>query len=222
MVDKDLINLELKAAVSAIDPTNGITLGNGFEIAAFTRRETSTTVEMRDGESFAIAGLLRTISPTIPARCRGSAMCRFWARCSAAPDYQRSQTELVIIVTAHLVTPTRGEALALPTDRIKPPTEKDLFLFGRTCRRHPHTRARARRRGCQTGLQRLLWLCAGLITMKAQCHKTEISACQPQALALCRLRPKLPIRSIPSFYREAGALIDTGNFGNATMNNRWS
>ena len=51
-------------------------------------------------------------------------------------DYQRSQTELVIIVTAHLVTPTRGEALALPTDRIKPPTEKDLFLFGRVVEGH--------------------------------------------------------------------------------------
>jgi pilus assembly protein CpaC len=38
----------------------------------------------------------------------------------------------VIIVTAHLVTPTRGEALALPTDRVQPPSEKDLFLFGRT------------------------------------------------------------------------------------------
>jgi len=38
---------------------------------------------------------------------------------------------LVIIITAHLVTPTRGEALALPTDRVRPPTERDLFLFGR-------------------------------------------------------------------------------------------
>ena len=34
-------------------------------------------------------------------------------------------------MTAHLVTPTRGEALALPTDRVKPPSEKDLFLFGK-------------------------------------------------------------------------------------------
>ena len=58
VVDKKLINLEMNAAVSAIDPTNSIALGNGVEIAAFTRRETSTTVEMRDGESFAIAGLL--------------------------------------------------------------------------------------------------------------------------------------------------------------------
>ena len=45
-------------------------------------------------------------------------------------NYQRSQTELVIIITAHLVTPTRGEALTLPTDRVKPPTEQQLFLFG--------------------------------------------------------------------------------------------
>jgi len=47
-------------------------------------------------------------------------------------SYQRQQTELVIIISAHLVTPTRGEAFALPTDRVKPPSEKDLFLFGQT------------------------------------------------------------------------------------------
>ena len=49
-------------------------------------------------------------------------------------DYQRNQSELVIIITAHLVSPTRGEALALPTDRVKPPTEQDLFLFGHVAR----------------------------------------------------------------------------------------
>jgi pilus assembly protein CpaC len=38
---------------------------------------------------------------------------------------------LVIIVTPHLVTPTRGQALALPTDRIRAPSEKDLFLNGK-------------------------------------------------------------------------------------------
>ena len=45
-------------------------------------------------------------------------------------EYEREQSELVIIVTPHLVTPTRGEALALPTDRVRPPSEADLFLFG--------------------------------------------------------------------------------------------
>jgi pilus assembly protein CpaC len=47
-------------------------------------------------------------------------------------SYQREQTELVIIITAHLVNPVRGEALALPTDRVTIPTEADLFLHGRT------------------------------------------------------------------------------------------
>ena len=46
-------------------------------------------------------------------------------------DYQRAQTELVIIVTPHLVTPVSGEALAMPTDRVQIPTERELFLFGK-------------------------------------------------------------------------------------------
>jgi pilus assembly protein CpaC len=50
-------------------------------------------------------------------------------------DYARKQSELVIIVTPHLVTPTRGEALALPTDRVKIPSEKDLFLNGKVAGR---------------------------------------------------------------------------------------
>ena len=131
VVDRDVINLELLAAVSSIDPTNGVEF-NGFQIDAFQRREASTTVEMRDGESFAIAGLIQDdfldnvsqlpwISdvPVLGALFRSSA-------------YQRQQTELVIIVTAHLVSPTRGEAFALPTDRVKPPSETDLFLNGKT------------------------------------------------------------------------------------------
>jgi len=132
VVDKDLINLELKAAVSAIDPTNSLSLGDGIEIAAFTRRETTSTVEMRDGESFAIAGLLTDDFTDNSSQLPWIGDVPVLGALFRSADYQRSQTELVIIVTAHLVTPTRGEALALPTDRIKPPTEKDLFLFGRT------------------------------------------------------------------------------------------
>ncbi|MGB5863521.1 MAG: type II and III secretion system protein family protein [Sulfitobacter sp.] len=131
VVDKDLINLELNAAVSAVDPANGITI-DGFTIAGFTRRETSTTVEMRDGESFAIAGLLQDDFSDSTSQLPWIGDVPVLGALFRSANYQRSQTELVIIISAHLVTPTRGEALALPTDRIKPPTEKDLFLFGRT------------------------------------------------------------------------------------------
>jgi pilus assembly protein CpaC len=131
VVDEDIINLELKAAVSAIDPTRSLSLGNGLEIAAFTRRETSSTVEMRDGESFAIAGLLTDDFTDNSSQLPWIGDVPILGALFRSANYKRNQTELVIIVTAHLVTPTRGEALALPTDRIKPPTEKDLFLYGR-------------------------------------------------------------------------------------------
>jgi len=130
VVDSDVINLELNASVSAIDTTNSITI-DGFSLPAFSRRETSTTVEMRDGESFAIAGLIEDEFLDNASQLPWLGDVPVLGTLFRSSDYQRSQTELVIIITAHLVTPTRGEALTLPTDRIKPPSEKDLFLFGK-------------------------------------------------------------------------------------------
>jgi pilus assembly protein CpaC len=129
VVDGDLINLELATAVSALDEANGYQDGT-LNIAAFSRREASTTVEMRDGESFAIAGLLQDNFLDNNQQLPWLGDVPVLGALFRSADYSRSQSELVVIVTAHLVTPTRGEALALPTDRIKPPTEQELFLFG--------------------------------------------------------------------------------------------
>lgn len=133
VVDGDLINLELKAAVSAIDPSNGYQT-EAFTIDAFRRRETSTTVELRDGQSFAIAGLLQDEFLDANGQIPWLGDIPVLGALFRSAEYQRQQSELVVIISAHLVTPTRGEALALPTDRIKPPSEKDLFLFGRVAR----------------------------------------------------------------------------------------
>ncbi|AKS45294.1 pilus assembly protein CpaC [Octadecabacter temperatus] len=130
VVDGDIINLELKASVSSLDPSNGFSQ-DGFTIAAFKTRETSTTVEMRDGESFAIAGLLSDDFVDLSGQVPWAGDIPVLGALFRSAEYSRQQTELVIIVTPHLVTPTRGEALALPTDRVRPPTERDLFLFGR-------------------------------------------------------------------------------------------
>ncbi|HCE72320.1 type II and III secretion system protein family protein [Ruegeria pomeroyi] len=133
VVDGDLINLELLAAVSSLDPNNSVTV-NGFDIAAFQRRETSTTVELKDGESFAIAGLIEDEFLDNNQQLPWLGDVPVLGALFRSANYQRSQTELVIIITAHLVSPTRGEALALPTDRVKPPSEADLFLRGKTAR----------------------------------------------------------------------------------------
>jgi pilus assembly protein CpaC len=131
VVDDDIINLTINAAVSSIDTT--LTVQNaGFTVNAFKRRETSTTVEMRDGESFAIAGLLQDDFRDLNGQVPWVGDIPIIGALFRSSSYQRSQSELVIIVTPHLVTPTRGEVLALPTDRIRLPTERELFLNGRT------------------------------------------------------------------------------------------
>lgn len=131
VVDGDIINLQMNAAVSAIDTTTSV-VTSGFSVNAFKRRETDTTVEMRDGESFAIAGLLQDDFTDLNGQVPWLGDIPVLGALFRSADYQRKQTELVIIVTPHLVSPTRGEALALPTDRVKPPTEAELFLFGKT------------------------------------------------------------------------------------------
>jgi len=132
VVDGDVINLDMVAAVSGLDPSIVVSGGGGFTFNAFRRREAQTTVEMRDGESFAIAGLLEDDFQDNVTQLPWLGDIPILGTLFRSADYQREQSELVIIVTPHLVTPVRGEALALPTDRIRPPTENEFFLFGRT------------------------------------------------------------------------------------------
>jgi pilus assembly protein CpaC len=138
VVDDNIINLRLNAAVSGIDPTASFQSG-GIAVSAFSRRETSTTVEMRDGESFAIAGLLQDDFRDLAGQVPWLGDIPVLGALFRSADYERNQSELVIIITPHLVTPTYGEALALPTDRIRPPTESELFLFGKTAARNRPT-----------------------------------------------------------------------------------
>ena len=138
VVDDGVINLELAAAVSSIDTANSIT-ANGLTVNAFRRRDTSTTVAMRDGQSFAIAGLLQDDFRDNNGQVPWLGDVPVLGALFRSAEYARAQTELVIIVSAHLVTPTQGEALALPTDRVKIPSERDLFLNGRVARDVPES-----------------------------------------------------------------------------------
>ncbi len=131
VVDGDVINLALNTAVSALDPTVSIT-ADGIDLVGFKRREAETTIEMRDGESFAIAGLLQDDFQDLNSQVPWIGDVPVLGALFRSADFRRDQSELVIIVTPHLVSPTRGEALALPTDRVRPPSEAELFLFGKT------------------------------------------------------------------------------------------
>jgi pilus assembly protein CpaC len=129
VVQDEIINLELNAEVSSIGSI--ITIGSVEGLPSLNTRRASTTVELRDGESFAIAGLLQDDFRDSIGRVPWLGDLPILGALFRSANYQREQTELVVIVTAHLVNPVRGEALALPTDRVTIPTEADLFLNGR-------------------------------------------------------------------------------------------
>ncbi len=130
VVDGDIINIKMAAAVSSIDTTVTAQTTAG-PVTGFKTRLTSTTVEMRDGESFAIAGLLQDDFRDVNSQVPWLGDVPVLGALFRSADYQRAQSELVIIITPHLVTPVRGEALALPTDRVRVPTDGELFLFGK-------------------------------------------------------------------------------------------
>jgi pilus assembly protein CpaC len=128
-----LINLAVKPEVSQIDTSaeRSVTQ-NGFRIPALTTRRASTTVELRDGESFAIAGLLQNDFSDQIRAFPWLGDLPILGTLFRSTAYQRQETELVIIVTPRLVKPARAGELASPTDRFVAPTEADLFLMGKT------------------------------------------------------------------------------------------
>ena len=131
VVDGDIINLELGTSVSEIDPS--ITVDSGtISLPGFSKREAITTVQMRDGESFAIAGLLSEDFSDNVSQVPFLGDLPVLGALFRSSGFQKDQTELVVIITAHLVTPAKGHAYALPTDNVLIPTERELFLFGRT------------------------------------------------------------------------------------------
>ena len=132
VLDNDLINLVVNPEVSQLDFASAVTVAAGASaVPGLTTRRASTTIELRDGQSFAIAGLLQeTVSanvnqipwlgdvPVLGALFRST-------------RYQRNETELVIIVTVHLVKPALLSQLATPADTYIPPGDYELFFLGR-------------------------------------------------------------------------------------------
>ncbi|MGF1444775.1 MAG: type II and III secretion system protein family protein [Pikeienuella sp.] len=130
VLDGSLINLAVEAEVSAPNPSLSTTTG-GVEVIGFDVRRAVSTVELRDGQSFAIAGLYQEDFADNIEQVPWLGDLPVIGTLFRSADFQRNESELVILVTVNLVTPVDNEAeLALPTDRFGVPTEFELFLLG--------------------------------------------------------------------------------------------
>ncbi len=127
-----VINLAVEPEVSSIDPSASITV-NGLVIPGLQTRRANTVLELRDGESFALAGLIRKDFQTTVRQVPLLGSIPIIGSLFRSSGFQKGETELVIVVTPRLVQPIKaGAPVALPTDRVQNPHELDLFLMGRT------------------------------------------------------------------------------------------
>ena len=126
-----VINLVVAPEVSSIDRSASIVI-NGLSIPGLQTRRARTVVELRDGESFAMAGLLRKDFSDTVRQFPILGSIPIIGSLFRSSGFQKSETELVIIVTPRLVRPVPAGSLKVPTDRATPPSEVDLFLLGQT------------------------------------------------------------------------------------------
>jgi pilus assembly protein CpaC len=130
VLSRGVINLRVEPSVSELDFTNAVQI-SGTTIPALSRRDARTTVELRDGQSFAIAGLLQTRNRQDVSQLPWIGSVPVIGALFGSKSYQQQETDLVIIVTPHLVAPAApGQQLASPLDSRLPANDVDFFLNG--------------------------------------------------------------------------------------------
>jgi pilus assembly protein CpaC len=132
VLSSGIINVAISPEVSELDFTNAVTI-SGTTIPSITLRRATTTVELRDGQSFAIAGLLQAHNSRNITQLPWIGSVPVLGALFRSTAYQKDETDLVIIVTPSLVHPTApGARLATPFDNTVPSNDVDFFLMGQT------------------------------------------------------------------------------------------
>ncbi|HET9811007.1 MAG TPA: type II and III secretion system protein family protein, partial [Sphingomicrobium sp.] len=126
-----VINMIVAPEVSSIDSSASIVINN-LTIPGIQTRRAKSVVELRDGESFALAGLIRKDFQDTIRQVPLLGSIPIIGALFRSTGFQHEETELVIIVTPRLVRPVPAGTLKVPTDRARPPYESDLFINGRT------------------------------------------------------------------------------------------
>jgi pilus assembly protein CpaC len=143
VLNRGLINLKIEPEVSQLDPSNSVAVGTGITVPALTVRRASSTIELRDGQSFVLAGLLQNSSTTAQQQLPWIGDVPVLGALFSSKSYQKSESDLIIIVTPRIVRPTRpGDTIKTPLDSTLPANDIDFFLFGK-----PEVARRENRRG---------------------------------------------------------------------------
>jgi len=131
VLDDGIINLKVAPEVSQLDVQNTVEIG-GVSVPGLRVRRANTTVELRNAQSFAIAGLLQNESANTREQVPWLGKLPIIGSLFSSTRYQSAETELVIIITPHLARPVADRSqLASPLDTTTLPSEAGAFLNGK-------------------------------------------------------------------------------------------
>jgi pilus assembly protein CpaC len=133
VIDANHLNLRVRPEVSELSPVGAVSVpispGQVVTIPALTVRRAETSVELGSGESFALAGLLMHTSNQLVTKVPWIGDVPILGALFKSDNFQRGETDLVVIVTPYLVNPSPTR-LAAPTDGLKLPNDAQRVLFG--------------------------------------------------------------------------------------------
>lgn len=126
VLEDSKINIRVLTEVSELDGTLQV---NGFP--AFTSRKAEAVMELRSGQSFAMAGLLQVVNQRDIEQLPWLGNLPILGTLFRSTSYQKQETDLVIVVTPRLVRPAApNELLSSPLDQTRPSNDAELFLLG--------------------------------------------------------------------------------------------
>ena len=144
ILDDDVIRLAVAPEVSSIDFSLGITL-QGTQVPALSTRRTQTVVELREGQTLAISGLLQTQVNGTTSRIPGLGDIPYLGMVFRNDTSQVQETELIVLVTPYLVEGIDGSEAVLPGECVTEPDDLEFYLKGRiekrSCRPYRATAA---------------------------------------------------------------------------------
>lgn len=130
------INLKLDISVSELTDSSNVTVsGEGttstFLVPSLAKRSANATVELLDGQTMSIAGLINEDLREVVNKFPGLGSIPVLGNLFRSQEFIKGETELVILVTPHLARPIPKNQIRMPTDSFIEPTDKEFYLMGR-------------------------------------------------------------------------------------------
>jgi len=129
VLSSNKISMDVRPEVSELDFSNAVAI-SGYVVPSLTTRRVATVVELADGQSFAIAGLLKENVREIVSKYPVFGDIPILGALFRSTSFQKEESELVVIVTPHLVKPLDMAKQTLPTDQYVEPNDFEFYLLG--------------------------------------------------------------------------------------------